>query len=71
MDECLSDDALSGDYRLIYDILIFGIDMPGTNRMDAGRLVWNIDSSVVILFVMSMAQYANSRYEVETINHII
>lgn len=64
-------DDLLRDYRLIYDILIFDIDMPGTNGMDAARLVRERDKSVVILFVTNMAQYAINGYEVEAVDYII
>lgn len=64
-------DELLRDYRLIYDILIFDIDMPGINGMDAARLVRERDKSVVILFVTNMAQYAINGYEVEAVDYII
>ena len=66
-----SADALLKDYRPEYDILIFDIDMPGTNGMDAARKIREKDSRVTILFVTNMAQYAINGYEVEAVDYII
>lgn len=64
-------DALLEHYRLIYDILILDVDMPGTNGVDAARRIREQDNSVVILFVTNMAQYAINGYEVEALDYII
>ena len=66
-----SGDALLENYAPFYDIIIFDIDMPGTNGMDAARKVREMDSRVVILFITNIAQYAINGYEVEAIDYII
>ncbi len=66
-----SGDALLKDYRPAYDLLIFDIDMPGTNGMDTARLVRKMDESVVILFITNMAQYAINGYEVEAVDYVL
>ena len=71
LSEYASADALLKDYRAVYDIIIFDIDMPGTNGMDAARKVRETDSRVTILFVTNMAQYAINGYEVEAVDYII
>lgn len=43
---------------MVYDILIFDIDMPGTNGIEAARRIRQIDKSAVLLFVTNIAQYA-------------
>ena len=66
-----SADALLREYRSKFDIIIFDIDMPGTNGMDAARRIRETDSRVTILFVTNMAQYAINGYEVEAVDYII
>ena len=71
VDAYASADALLSGYRPGYDILIFDIDMPGTNGMDAARIVREQDRDVTILFITNMAQYAINGYEVEAVDYII
>lgn len=66
----LSDDLLD-QYQVIYDILIFDIDMPGTNGMEAARKIRIIDKNTVLLFVTNIAQYAINGYEVDAVDYII
>ena len=66
-----SGDALLGGYDAIYDILIFDIDMPGTNGMDTARKIREMDDRVVILFITNIAQYAINGYEVDAVDYII
>lgn len=66
-----SADALLTDYCSEFDIIIFDIDMPGLNGMDAARKIRETDSHVTILFVTNMAQYAINGYEVEAVDYII
>ncbi len=66
-----SGDALLKDYRPIYDLLVFDIDMPGTNGMDTARQVRRMDENVVILFITNIAQYAINGYEVEAVDYVL
>ena len=66
-----SGDALLKDYRLIYDIILFDIDMPGTNGIETARQVRMRDETVTILFVTNIAQYAINAFEVEAVDYII
>lgn len=66
-----SGDQLLENYRPIYDILIFDIDMPGLSGMETARRVRHQDPDVVILFVTNIAQYAINGYEVEAVDYII
>ncbi len=66
----------SGDEFLLrsdtaFDIVIFDIDMPGTNGMDTARKVHAQDPQVVILFVTNIAQYAINGYEVEAVDYML
>lgn len=71
VDQYSSGDALLKDYRLIYDIILFDIDMPGTNGINTARQVRLQDEAVTILFITNIAQYAISAFEVEAVDYII
>lgn len=66
-----SGDAFLSGYKKIYDIIIFDIDMPGTNGIDTARLLRKIDTRVTIVFVTNIAQYAICGYEVDAVDYII
>ncbi len=66
-----SGDALLKGYNPIYDLLVFDIDMPGTNGMDTARQVRKMDENVVILFITNIAQYAINGYEVEAVDYVL
>lgn len=66
-----SGDALLADYHLIYDIILFDVDMPGTNGINTARQVREMDENVTILFITNMAQYAINAFEVEAVDYII
>lgn len=66
-----SGDELLSQYESKYDILIFDVDMPGTNGIDTARKIREMDQNVVILFVTNIAQYAINGYEVEAVDYVI
>lgn len=66
-----SGDSFFEQYKMIYDILIFDIDMPGTNGMDTARKIREIDKKVTIIFITNFAQYAINGYEVDAVDYII
>lgn len=53
------------------DIIIFDVDMPGMNGIEAAKRVREIDSDVIILFVTKIAQYAINGYEVDAIDYVL
>lgn len=71
VDTYRSADELLGQYQMVYDILIFDIDMPGTNGIEAARRIRRIDRNTVLLFVTNIAQYAINGYEVDAVDYII
>lgn len=71
VDTYLCADELLDTYSTIYDILIFDIDMPGTNGIEAARRIRRIDKNTVLLFVTNIAQYAVDGYEVDAVDYII
>ncbi len=46
MEEFVSGDELMSRYKKIFDIIIFDVDMPGTNGMDTARRIREADSQV-------------------------
>ena len=71
VDQFSSAEELLDGYRMIYDILIFDIDMPGVNGIEAARQIRVKDKNTVLLFVTNVAQYAINGYEVDAIDYII
>ncbi|RGG29655.1 DNA-binding response regulator [Ruminococcus sp. AF25-17] len=66
-----SGDLLLKNYKKIYDIIIFDIDMPGTNGMNTARKIREKDQVVTIIFITNIAQYAINGYEVDAVDYII
>ena len=66
-----SGDALLESREQGFDIMVFDIDMPGTNGLDAARRIRETDENVVILFVTNIAQYAINGYEVDAVDYMI
>lgn len=58
-------------YKLVYDLILFDIDMPGLNGMDTARRIREADSRVTIMFVTNLAQYAINGYEVGAVDYIL
>ena len=54
-----------------FDIMIFDIDMPGMNGMDAAREIRRRDNNVAIMFVTNVAQYAINGYEVDAVDYVL
>lgn len=66
-----SGDALLEDYQQVWDILMFDIDMPGTNGMETAKQIRRKDSNVVILFITNVAHYAIEGYGVDAVDYIL
>ncbi len=71
VDEFTSGDALLKDFQPIYDVIMFDIDMPGTNGINTARQVRLRDEDVIILFITNFAQYAIDAFEVGAAKYII
>ena len=59
------------DYQPIYDIILFDIEMPKVNGMDAAEQVRLKDSDVVLMFITNMANYALRGYEVGALDFVM
>lgn len=58
-------------YQRQYDIVFMDIQMPGIDGMRAAERLRAIDSTVVLIFVTSLAQYAIQGYSVGALDYIL
>lgn len=66
-----SGDKLMDGYRLIYDIIIFDVEMPGTSGIDTARKLRQTDQRATILFVTNVAKYVFNGYEVDAVDYVL
>ena len=59
------------DYQWQYDIIFMDIQMPGIDGMRAAERLRAVDSTVVLIFVTSLAQYAIQGYSVGALDYIL
>lgn len=63
--------AFLGNYQPIYDIVLMDIEMPGMNGMDTAKALRKMDTSVILVFITSLAQYAVQGYDVDALSFIV
>lgn len=66
-----ADAFLASFGRQRYNMIFMDIEMPGTNGMDASKLLRQIDEDVLLFFVTNLAQYALESYEVSAFDYIV
>ena len=59
------------EYQPIYSIILFDIEMPGMNGLDAAGEIRKIDKTCSIIFTTNLIQYAQKGYEVDAIAYLI
>lgn len=74
--ECHIDRYRDGDeflerYTGAYDMVFLDIAMPGSNGMDVAHRLREVDDSVCLIFVTSMARYAVEGYEVDALDFMV
>jgi DNA-binding LytR/AlgR family response regulator len=63
-------DFISG-YRPLYDIVFMDIEMPMLNGMSAAKKLRKVDSSVALVFITRLRQYALLGYEVDAVGYLL
>ena len=58
-------------YQHQYELVFMDIRMPGLNGMMAAHELREMDHTVVLVFLTSLAQYAVESYEVEATDYIL
>ncbi|MFA9378210.1 MAG: LytR/AlgR family response regulator transcription factor [Lachnotalea sp.] len=58
-------------YTPDFDFVIFDIDMPKLNGIDAAKQLRKIDPDIVLMFVTNMPQYALDGYSVDAIDYVL
>lgn len=59
------------DYRPEYDIVFLDVDMPLMDGMTAASMLRKLDSTVMLVFVTNMEQFAVKGYEVRAFDFIV
>lgn len=54
-----------------YDILFMDIEMPGMNGMETSRRLREVDSSVILIFVTNLSQYAIQGFSVSALDFLV
>lgn len=64
-------DEITSKYKSQYDIILMDIQMKFVDGMTAAEEIRNIDSSVIIIFITNMTQYAIQGYKVGAMDYIL
>ena len=55
----------------VYQMVVMDIEMPGTDGMEAAKVLRRKDDDILIFFVTNLSQYAVESYEVQAFNFMV
>lgn len=58
-------------YRSDFDLIFMDIELPLLNGVEAARRLREVDSTVTLVFITNMEQYAVNGYEVDAIDFVV
>lgn len=59
------------DYKPVYDVIFFDIELPNINGMDAAMTLRKSDDKVALIFVTNMVKYALTGYKVGALDYFL
>ncbi len=59
------------NYTPVWDIILLDIEMPLLDGMSSAERIRKIDSSVILIFITNMAQYAIRGYAVDALDYVL
>ena len=69
---CFSDGmSFMDEYEAVYDVVLMDIEMPRLDGMATARKLRELDSTVCLIFITNLAQYAIQGYEVDAIDFLL
>ncbi len=69
--EFRSGEELLSNYRSGFDMILMDIEMPGLSGIETSLKIRQLDSTVMIVFITNIAQYALKGYEASVFDYII
>ncbi|MCD8286294.1 MAG: LytTR family DNA-binding domain-containing protein [Clostridia bacterium] len=58
-------------YKPVFDVIFMDIEMPYMNGMEAAKKLREFDTSVLIVFITNLKQFALKGYEVEALDFLV
>ncbi|MBO7363743.1 MAG: response regulator transcription factor, partial [Lachnospiraceae bacterium] len=69
---CFEDaDSFLKNYSPVYDAVFLDIKMPGSNGMEAARILRRTDQATILVFITNLKQYAIQGYTVDAIGFVV